>query len=86
MRTRHSRKCASRTGARCNSDPTYEAWVFDKRTVRHQKQCASRSGSICDCKPQKGVKIRKQWPTLAAAKSWRIDALKGVKDKTIRAF
>jgi hypothetical protein len=28
---RHSRKCRSRDGGRCNCDPTYEAWVWSKR-------------------------------------------------------
>lgn len=28
---RHSRRCRSRAGGRCNCEPTYEAWVFSKR-------------------------------------------------------
>lgn len=64
IRTRHSRTCASATGARCNCSPTYEAWVYSKRDER---------------------KIRKSFPTLAAAKGWRTDALKAVKDKKLRA-
>lgn len=28
---RHSRRCRSRDGGRCNCDPTYEAWVYSKR-------------------------------------------------------
>jgi integrase len=31
IRTRHSRSCRSRDGARCNCRPSYEAWVFLKR-------------------------------------------------------
>jgi integrase len=64
IRTRHSRTCASRTGARCNCDPTYEAWIYSKRDKK---------------------KIRRSFPTQAAAKGWRTDALKAVKDKKLRA-
>jgi hypothetical protein len=64
IRTRHGRTCASRTGARCNCEPTYEAWVYSKRDKK---------------------KIRKAFPTQAAAKGWRTDALKAVKDKKLRA-
>jgi hypothetical protein len=31
IRTRHSSKCASRNGKRCNCTPSYEAWVYSKR-------------------------------------------------------
>src|SRR5262245_1784549 len=64
IRTRHSRTCASRTGARCNCEPSFEAWVYSKRD---------------------GKKIRRTFPTQAAARGWRVDALKAVKDKTLRA-
>jgi integrase len=60
---RHSRACTSRTGGRCNCQPTYQAWVYSPRDKR---------------------KIVKTFPTLAAAKGWRIDALKAVKDKKLR--
>jgi integrase len=64
IRTRHSRTCASRTGAHCNCDPTYEAWVYSKRDRK---------------------KIRRSFPTQAAARGWRTDAQKAVKDKRLRA-
>ena len=64
IRTRHGRACASRTGARCNCEPTYEAWVYSKRDEK---------------------KIRRSFATQAAAKGWRTDALKPVKDKRLRA-
>jgi integrase len=64
IRTRHSRACASRTGARCNCTPTYEAWVYSKRDHK---------------------KIRRSFPTQAAARGWRTDAQKAVKDKRLRA-
>jgi integrase len=35
---RHSRKCASKNGARCNCDPTYEAWVWSKRDQKKIRQ------------------------------------------------
>src|SRR4051794_2342053 len=31
---RHSRRCRSRDGKRCNCEPTYEAWVYSKRQGR----------------------------------------------------
>lgn len=64
IRTRHSRTCASKSGARCNCEPTYEAWVYSKRDKK---------------------KIRKAFPTQAAAKGWRTDAMKAVQDKRLRA-
>ena len=49
----------------------------------HSRKCASKAGGACDCKPsyrafvydrRSGTKIRKTFPTLAAAKAWREDA------------
>lgn len=34
IRTRHSRACRSRAGGNCNCEPSYEAWIFDKRSER----------------------------------------------------
>jgi integrase len=62
--TRHNRTCASRSGGRCNCDPSYEAWVYSKRDKK---------------------KLRRSFPTRAAARGWRTDALKAVKDKRLRA-
>jgi integrase len=31
IRTRHGRRCRSRSGGRCNCSPSYEAWVYSKR-------------------------------------------------------
>jgi integrase len=58
-----------------------------RRTVgvdeRHSRTCRSRSSGACNCKPgyrawvydrRSGGKIRKTFPTLAAAKAWRADA------------
>jgi integrase len=62
IRERHSRKCASREGRKCNCEPSYEASVYDARSSRDQ-------GRI--------VKIRRTFTgkgALAAAKVWRKDA------------
>jgi integrase len=67
IRTRHSRICASRSGARCNCEPTYEAWVYSKRDAKKIRRSFAGKGA------------------LAAAKGWRTDALKAVKDKRLRA-
>jgi integrase len=64
IRTRHSRACRSRDGARCNCTPSYEAWVFLRR---------------------EGAKTRKTFPTLAAAKSWRADALRAADRGELKA-
>lgn len=53
IETRHSKKCASRDGGRCNCQPTYQANVWLNREQR---------------------RVRKTFPTMAAAKSWRRDA------------
>jgi integrase len=71
---RHSRTCASRTGARCNCEPSYQAWYFDKRAL-------NRDGS-------KGKKVRKTFSgpgALSAAKNWRADSTQAVRQKRLRA-
>jgi integrase len=61
---------------------------------RHSAGCATRRGSRCDCQAgwevfvfsaRDGKKIRKTFPTLSAAKTWRADALAGLRKGTIRA-
>lgn len=51
--------------------------------VRHARSCAGRSGGECSCRPtylahvfsaRDGKRIRKTFPTLAAARAWRQDA------------
>jgi hypothetical protein len=60
---------------------------------RHSSR-RSHSGRRCDCgagwevsvfSPRDGKKIRRTFPTLAAAKAWRADALAGVRRGTMRA-
>lgn len=50
---------------------------------RHSRICRSSEGGKCNCQPsyrawifdpQSGTKVRKTFPTLAAAKRWRVDA------------
>jgi integrase len=67
IRERHGRNCASRAGGKCNCTPSFEAWVFDARESR-------KAGTTASGKP-KVVKIRKTFPTLAAARTWRRDAM-----------
>lgn len=83
IRRRHSRFCPANvtrddslctTGRKGGCEPYFEAFVFDPRAVVHKKACASRARGVCDCDPTKGAKVRKTFPTLAAAKTWRRDA------------
>jgi integrase len=63
--------------------------------VRHSRLCATTSGGErCTCKPsyvasvysvRDGKKIRKTFPTLAAAKGWREDAKPAVRKGTMSA-
>ena len=48
---RHSRRCNSREGKRCNCDPGYQAQAYSRRDRKT---------------------LRKTFPTLAAAKAWRV--------------
>ena len=60
----------------------------------HSAKCASRGGGRCGCQggyeasvysPRDGRKIRKTFPTITAAKAWRVDALAGVRRGSVRA-
>jgi hypothetical protein len=64
--------------------------------VRHAKDCRSRppERARCNCQPayrasvwsqRDGKKIKKTFPTEAAAKAWRQDALVGLRKGTMRA-
>lgn len=62
--------------------------------VRHRKGCRSLSGGRCGCQPsyrasvwsnREGKRIRKVFPTIAAAKAWRSDAQTAVRRGTMRA-
>jgi integrase len=62
--------------------------------VRHSRSCASHSAARCNCSPsyeawvsdrRTRTKIRKTFPTLAAAKGWRADATFALRRGTLRA-
>jgi integrase len=62
--------------------------------TRHSRTCNATEGGRCNCTPtyeawvyskRDGKKIRKSFPTYAAAKTWRRDAGKLVADKKLRA-
>lgn len=62
--------------------------------ARHSRTCKSHDGGKCNCTPSYEAfvyskrdkrKIRKTFPTLAAARGWRTDAGKAVKDRQLRA-
>ena len=70
-------------------------------SVRHSKNCATEAGRRCNCFPSYQAQaysrrdrktLRKSFPTLAAAKAWRVDAqaairrglMRGPGDTTIR--
>ena len=62
--------------------------------VRHQNRCASREAGNCNCQPsyhawayiaRERTKVRRSFPTLAAAKAWRADAQVAIRQGTLRA-
>jgi integrase len=62
--------------------------------VRHARACPSSSGGSCRCEPsyeawvfsaREGKKIRRTFPTLAAAKGWRADATVALQKGTLRS-
>jgi integrase len=62
--------------------------------VRHAKACASREGRKCNCRPtyqasvwsaSDGKRLRKTFPTLAAARAWRAEAQTAIRRGKLRA-
>jgi hypothetical protein len=62
--------------------------------IRHSRSCKSRVGGRCNCTPtyqahvcsrRDNKRIRKTFATEAAAKGWRVDAKKALKDGSMRA-
>jgi integrase len=62
--------------------------------LRHSRSCPSWVSEACTCRPsyeaavwsaRDGKKIRKTFPTLAAARGWRADAQVGLRKRTLRA-
>ena len=63
-------------------------------SLRHARSCPSRSGDRCRCTPRYQAqawsprdrkRLTRTFPTLAAARSWRYDALVGLRHGTLRA-
>jgi hypothetical protein len=61
---------------------------------RHARSCPAKGWEPCKCSPsyqanvwskRDGKRVRKTFPTLAAAKSWRLDVMKALKDGRMRA-
>jgi integrase len=62
--------------------------------VRHRTTCAARSGGKCNCKPayqasvwsaREQKRLRKTFPTLAAARAWRAETQTAIRRGTMRA-
>ena len=62
--------------------------------TRHGRSCRSREGGRCNCSPsyeawvyskRDDKKIRKTFHNLAEAKTWRADADRAVRKRTLRA-
>lgn len=62
--------------------------------IRHSRSCQSRAGEACACKPtfqasvwsrREKKRIRKTFPTVAAARAWRQDSQVAVRRGTMRA-
>jgi integrase len=63
-------------------------------SLRHARSCPSRSGGRCRCTPRYQAqawsprdrkRLTRTFPTLAAARGWRYDALVGLRHGTLRA-
>lgn len=90
LRIRHSRQCASSSGAKCNCTPAYEAWAWDKRTGQKIRKTFTGSGALSEAKSwrsdatggvRRGTMRTPSRVTLReAANEW----LEGVKAGTIR--
>jgi hypothetical protein len=55
---RHRKACRSRSGGRCNCQPSWQAQAFDQHT---------------------GKLVTRSFPTEAAAKAWRNDAVTAIR-------
>src|ERR687893_2361789 len=62
-------------------------------SLRHARSCPSRSGEGCRCtpryqaqawSPRERRRLTRTFPTLAAAKGWRYDALVGLRRGTLQ--
>lgn len=48
IRKRHSRNCRSRTGARCNCNAGWEAWVYLRREQKKVRRTFKRRSEAKD--------------------------------------
>jgi integrase len=62
-------------------------------TVRHQRRCGAHRGAECNCRPAYQAQaysrrdkktLRRSFPTLAAAKAWRVEAQAQIRRGTLR--
>jgi integrase len=76
------------------SDVTLGAVPPEGIRARHREGCAAKVGGRCSCKPaweaqvysvRDRRKIRRTFPTLAAARGWRADSLAALRRGTLRA-
>src|SRR5262249_463674 len=58
IRERHSRSCASHSGARCNCQPSYEAFVYSKRDGKKIRQTFSGKGALSAAKNWRADNLR----------------------------
>jgi integrase len=87
---RHSRTCASRTGARCNCTPSYEAWVWSKRDAKKIRKTFGGKGALTAAKnwradSTRAVRLKKlRAPTQQTLKEAWDEFHEGAKNGEIR--
>jgi integrase len=73
---------------------TERSRVSEGIRVRHSRSCPSAAGGRCRCRQtyeasvysaRDGKKLRKTFPTLAAARAWRADTTTAVRKGTLKA-
>ena len=74
---RHSRRCRSRTGSRCNCEPSYEAFVFSKRegkkirrTFRREAEARSWRADALAALDKGGLRAAKPTTIRQAWEGW----------------
>lgn len=87
---RHSRVCASRTGARCNCEPSFEAWVWSKRDGKKIRKTFSGKGALTAAKnwrsdSTRAVRLKKlRAPTTKTVREAVEEFLQGAESGGIR--
>jgi integrase len=84
---RHSRRCRSRNGGRCNCEPTYEAWVYSKRDEKkiakkfsREAEAKSWRADMLSAYSKGALRVPKPTTIKQAWEAW----YRGAKDGTIR--